>query len=373
MLNLTATPVLAEPELAEQIEGQSRELASLAKEMESLRDRVEGTEREIASVDERIDALAQKRDQLLKRQATLRTDRQTLQTRVAALSDSLAASLAVAYRLGDRSLVELLLAGADPLATERDLHYLRHLIAPIRDELVAWRQAREALAAVESELEAESNRLVQTAQELEARKTRLSTLRARRQADMAELEERLADGEARLADLRNRKARMEEELARIVVEQAPDPDPAPEPVPAQPAPPAQADEGGIPVTASVARGYGAALGVGNLKSEGLFFETRRGMPVRAVADGQVVFADWMSGLGQMVILRHAGGYLSLYAHNTRLLVAQGDQVRRGQSLAEAGRTAGRAEPGLYFEVRKGNRPVDPASWAPYRQARSGAG
>ncbi|MFP4154723.1 MAG: murein hydrolase activator EnvC family protein [Halothiobacillaceae bacterium] len=365
---LPFTVVKAEPSIDDRIERQSHELASIGERVEALRARVESAEREMTTVNERIEALSAERARLVARQEALRADRSALAARVDALSESLKDHLQVAYRLGDRGVIELLLGDSDPLDTQRDLLYLRYLIAPIRAELAGWQTARAELAEVEAAIEEQSRQLAETTGRLEARKKSLEAASARRSAGVSELEEQLADGQARLADLRNRKARMEAELARIEAE----PEPRVE-APAPQGPAGPVDENGIPVLAKVLRGYGAALGVGDLKSEGLFFETQRGMPVRAVAQGQVVFADWMSGLGQMVILRHSGGYLSLYAHNIRLRVAEGDRVQRGQILAESGRTAGRAEPGLYFEVRKGNRPVDPASWKPFRESRAGAG
>ena len=88
----------------------------------------------------------------------------------------------------------------------------------------------------------------------------------------------------------------------------------------------------------------------------------RGAQVSAVATGRVVYADWLPGLGLLVIIDHGEGYMSLYGHNDRLLKAVGDPVSSGEAVAAAGDTGGRASPELYFEIRRAGKPVDPAPW-----------
>ena len=76
----------------------------------------------------------------------------------------------------------------------------------------------------------------------------------------------------------------------------------------------------------------------------------------------VEFADDLPGFGQCVILDHGAGYYTLYAHLDRVFVAKGDEIARGQVIAEVGRPAGGERPQLYFEVRHGRTPLDPADW-----------
>ena len=85
--------------------------------------------------------------------------------------------------------------------------------------------------------------------------------------------------------------------------------------------------------------------------------------MRAVADGKVVFADWVRGYGQLLIVQHKGGYLSLYAQNEALLKRQGAAVQRGEVLATAGRSGGERQTGVYVEVRRGGQPINPTRWS----------
>jgi len=116
-----------------------------------------------------------------------------------------------------------------------------------------------------------------------------------------------------------------------------------------------------PVPGRIAARYGETR-AGGLKWNGELIDTQRGVGVRAVADGRVIFADWLPGLGLLTILDHGDGYLSLYGHNERLYVAAGTRVTAGETIAAAGDSGGSPRPALYFEIRKGGRPIDPRPW-----------
>ena len=95
---------------------------------------------------------------------------------------------------------------------------------------------------------------------------------------------------------------------------------------------------------------------------GLVFAAPQGAPVRAVAAGQVRYAGWFRGYGQMVILDHGRGDLTVCAHLDELSVEKGEVVRSGQEIGTVGQTGSLSEPGLYFELRDDGKPVDPRPW-----------
>jgi len=97
-------------------------------------------------------------------------------------------------------------------------------------------------------------------------------------------------------------------------------------------------------------------------------EAAAGTPVRAVYHGRIAFADWLSGLGLLVIVDHGGGYMSLYGHNEALLKESGEWVGPGEPIAQVGDTGGQARAGLYFEIRLNGEPVDPNPWIAKRPA-----
>ena len=116
-----------------------------------------------------------------------------------------------------------------------------------------------------------------------------------------------------------------------------------------------------PVSGSLLAAFGGRL-PGGRRSDGVLIAAPAGTAVKAVADGTVVFADWMTGYGNILIIDHGNGYMSLYAHNDSLLRAAGDAVRRGDALAAVGSSGGQERPALYFELRRNGTPVNPSGW-----------
>ncbi|MGX5673731.1 peptidoglycan DD-metalloendopeptidase family protein [Thermomonas sp. XSG] len=116
-----------------------------------------------------------------------------------------------------------------------------------------------------------------------------------------------------------------------------------------------------PVSGSLLAAFGGRLPDGR-RSDGVLIAAPAGTAVKAVADGTVVFADWMTGYGNILIIDHGNGYMSLYAHNDSLLRAAGDAVRRGDALAAVGSSGGQERPALYFELRRNGTPVNPSGW-----------
>jgi lipoprotein NlpD len=101
-------------------------------------------------------------------------------------------------------------------------------------------------------------------------------------------------------------------------------------------------------------------------NKGLDFAGKAGDPVLAAGDGKVVYAgSGLRGFGELVIVKHNATYLSAYAHNRKILVKEGQQVSRGQKIAEMGNTDADSVK-LHFEIRKQGKPVDPAQYLPKR-------
>ncbi len=127
------------------------------------------------------------------------------------------------------------------------------------------------------------------------------------------------------------------------------------------APPLRVGGLGWPVAGGLLASYGGRLPDGR-RSDGVLIAAAAGTAVKAVADGTVVFADWMTGYGNILIIDHGNGYMSLYAHNDGLLRDAGDAVKRGDAVASVGTSGGQEQPALYFELRRNGTPVNPAGW-----------
>jgi lipoprotein NlpD len=147
------------------------------------------------------------------------------------------------------------------------------------------------------------------------------------------------------------------------------PAPLPAPVPIPPAPAktlAEAPRFIWPVRGRVVAGFGD-LGNGRY-NDGVNLAVTRGEAVKVAADGVVLFAQTMRGFGNLVLVRHAGNWLTAYAHNDVVLVSRGTAVKRGETIARAGQSGTVSSPQLHFEVRRGSKPLNPLQYLPSRDA-----
>jgi septal ring factor EnvC (AmiA/AmiB activator) len=118
----------------------------------------------------------------------------------------------------------------------------------------------------------------------------------------------------------------------------------------------------LPVRGELAGRFGGQRQAGSASSKGVFIRAAEGETVRAIGPGRVVYADWMRGFGNLMIVDHGDAYLSIYGNNESLLKQTGDPVAAGEVLATVGSSGGGEQTGLYFEMRHLGRPFDPLSW-----------
>ncbi|MEO8486246.1 MAG: peptidoglycan DD-metalloendopeptidase family protein [Betaproteobacteria bacterium] len=125
----------------------------------------------------------------------------------------------------------------------------------------------------------------------------------------------------------------------------------------------------LPVHGELAGRFGAPRDGSGAPWRGWFIASAAGADVRAVAAGQVVWADWRRGFGNLLILDHGDGYMTLYGHNEALFASVGATIAPGAAIAQAGTSGGAEMPGVYFEIRYDRRAVDPAPWFAREAAR----
>ena len=118
----------------------------------------------------------------------------------------------------------------------------------------------------------------------------------------------------------------------------------------------------LPVKGEITNKFGANRPDSTVAWKGLFIRTASGQEVKAVAAGRVVFADWLRGFGNLLIVDHGNAYMSLYGNNETLYKQVGDELRGGDTVAAVGNSGGNAESGLYFELRHESKPLDPLKW-----------
>lgn len=118
----------------------------------------------------------------------------------------------------------------------------------------------------------------------------------------------------------------------------------------------------LPVKGSITNRFGDTRPDSTVLWKGLFVRATASQPVKSVAAGRVVFADWLRGFGNLLIIDHGNGYMSLYGNNETLFKQVGDTLHGGDSIASVGNSGGNEESGLYFELRHEGNPLDPMKW-----------
>lgn len=119
----------------------------------------------------------------------------------------------------------------------------------------------------------------------------------------------------------------------------------------------------LPVKGQLMNRYGSRRTETGINWKGLFISADEGTHVKSVAQGKVVFANWMRGFGNLIIIDHGSGYMSLYGNNQSVLKSVGDKVKSGDTIATVGNTGGNDRVGLYYELRKRSKPFDPLKWS----------
>jgi murein hydrolase activator len=122
----------------------------------------------------------------------------------------------------------------------------------------------------------------------------------------------------------------------------------------------------LPVRGEVTNRFGSAREDSGISWKGLFIRASEGADVKSVASGRVVFSDWMRGFGNLIIVDHGGGYMSLYGNNQAVLKQEGEEVSAGDTIASVGNSGGNESNGLYYELRRQSKPFDPLSWSVLR-------
>ena len=313
----------------------------------------------------------------------LQARRTALQATLDERRAELAAMLRAAYAVGNDAPLQLMLAQDKVADANRLLAYHGYLqrervqrIAVIGAELDEVQQVETQILATRRELDAARNQQAAQLAEVNRDRSERATL-------VAQLERKVRDQRGReqqlgrdakalervLAQLRAAAARAERERREAAERAARAAEQAKregKPVPPPPKPyasatPIQVGGLGWPLSGNLLARFGGNLPDGR-RSSGLLIAAPVGTPVRAVADGRVVFAEWMSGYGLICIVDHGNGSMSLYAYNDALLRNVGDTVRRGDPVASVGNSGGQGRPALYFELRRNGSPVDPAAW-----------
>jgi len=344
-------------QLQQQIELVTRELESartqLNDEQEQLRAaelRLGQLQREISANLTAIASTEQELEALEARQRELEQARDGQQVRIGT-------ELRAAWQMGQQGTLKVLLSQESPHTVARAMAYYRYFFHARNNLVAEYRATLEELSAVRARSEAAAQELLAQQASLEAQRQEVLASRQERELLIASLAASISSQDQELQQLQRDRAELEsllEAIAQAVVElQLP-----------EDYQPFTSLRGALPwpVDGRRSNSFGASRGAGGMRWQGINLVAEEGTTVRAVHHGRVVYADWLRGSGLLLILDHGDGYMSLYAHNQSLLKDVGEWVAPGTPISTVGNSGGLDQYGLYFEIRKDGKPVDPVVW-----------
>jgi murein hydrolase activator len=276
--------------------------------------------------------------------------------RLTAERAALGSQVRMSYITGRAEVFKLLLSQQSPSTLGRMLVYYDYLNRARAARIAAVAADLDKLAA----LNADTARVEAELKDLEAAQATqaaaVAKSRDERQAVVVRLESTIKDDSEAVAKLKGEEKRLAdlvEQLRQLMAG-----------LPVEGDQPFATLKGKLawPVQGKLAGDFGQPRAGTVVKWNGVLLEAPSGTAVRAVYHGRVAFADWLPGLGLLVIVDHGGGYMSLYGHNEALLKESGDWVQPGETIAQVGDTGGQARPALYFEIRFKGEPVNPHTW-----------
>jgi murein hydrolase activator len=358
-------------------------------------DELRQSERAISTAVRQLRQLDGERQQAQTELQRLAQQTEATTTRVRQQQAHLAQALKAAYLRGQGDALKLVLNGADPNQTARDLRYLAHLSGAQLAMIEALRADLVQLAALQQQAEQKSTELTQVQAARKAEQEKLVAEKHAREQVLQKLSVQIQQQRRQISNLKRDErslTQLVERLNRLMAQQA-----AREAERARAARQAQnkptAEKGAasqrrpiavntetpvafrserpfsglkgslhLPVAGELMNRFGAPREDGGVNWKGLFIRAAQGTAVKAIAAGQVVFAEWLRGFGNLIIVDHGEGYMSLYSNNESLYKQVGERVQPGDAIAMVGNSGGQPDTGLYFEMRHQSRPVNPLLW-----------
>jgi septal ring factor EnvC (AmiA/AmiB activator) len=320
---------------------------SLSSELQTLEQQISETNTRIYQVNSTI----KQQNKLLK---PLLKQQQVLQDRVAKQRADLAKQMQAAYQMGQQNFLELLLSQEDPTKFSRISMYYqsvnraRELL--IQQFLQSLQQVQENQQAINGTV----SKLTQLRASRVSEQGNLKQKESSRKKLIVQTNSQIKTQQQRIRQLELNKEQLQNVINQLNTQKQ------------------YGDLAGVafdklrgrlpwPVQGRITRDYGQTYDT-RLISNGIFITAAANSPVHAVATGQVIFANWLRGYGNLLIVSHTGGYMTLYAHNDALFKHVGDMVQPGEAIALVGNSGGLATPGLYFEIRYQGKTRDPNRW-----------
>lgn len=373
----------------QQIAQKQQDIRQQQQDIKSLHRQLKADEQAISQLARRLNGTQQQLQQIREELSELNRQSQSLTRALQQQEALLAGQLAQAYRFGHHDTLKLLLNQQDPTSMARALDYYGYLNQARLAVIAQTQQTQQALERNRQQTRRASERLTALVKGQEQDHSALAEKFSQRETTLGALKHSLQEDQQQLGRLQQAEKKMQQQIeaARRKLEaerqrkraEALARARAKAKAKGESEAAAQAKEearlasnahkglgklrGQLPwpVQGRLLRQFGSPR-TGQVTWKGILIGATEGTPVKAIAAGDVVYADWLEGFGNVLVIDHGHGYLSLYGSNQALLKMAGDSIQAGDTIALVGRSGGQDSAGLYFEIRQQGQPVNPSRW-----------
>jgi septal ring factor EnvC (AmiA/AmiB activator) len=373
----THAPAAPKPELQElrgRIESLQKELDSKEDAKADAADELKSSEQAISSINSTLRDLTRQQQSTQTTLKSLEQEKTSVDKRIHAEQVLLGRLLFQQYRSGQQDQFKILLNQEDPSQATRQLRYYSHL-ARARGELLEHLRGNiEKLHQLTLATEAKQSELSQNQTEQDKQRQKLLAQQQMKKKLVTQLAKQIGQQRSELLRLQRNEKRLTQLIERLAKQQqtankkierpssAARNSAVPDASYAGTSFPQLKGKLQLPVRGELTGRFGTPRQDSGSPWRGLFIRTAAAQEVRAIASGRVVFADWLRGFGNLLIVDHGGGYMSLYGNNESIFKRTGEEIRAGDVIASTGNSGGNPETGLYFEIRYQSRPFDPLVW-----------
>lgn len=377
-------------ELHDKIESLKKELDDTKEAHADASDALKESEQAISNTNRKLYELQQQQQQTSTQLQSLQQQQNGVDSELQKQQRMLSSQFYRQYLHGQPGYTQLFLQQENPAEAARQWQYYRY-VAQARAELISGMQRNlEKLTRLNEETAASLQKLTDLKAAQEAERAALQAQKNQRNKVLQSLAAKINSQRGQIDKMKRDEQRLSqlvEKLARLAAM-------PPKRKPQKPATtdkaspsspqviarnedlPTNAFEGGnfaalkgklnLPVRGDILNRFGSSREDTGVSWKGLFIKSAEGSEVKSVASGRVVFADWLRGFGNLIIVDHGNSYMSLYGNNQALLKQVGDTVKGGDTIASVGNSGGNEASGLYFELRYQSKPFDPLSWSVVR-------
>lgn len=336
--------------LKQKIDTVKNKIQSTRHEKSRFEQQLQQAESRISDIEGKLRSLEHQIQTQQQRLAKLREQQQNIQRKVNNEQKHLGQNLRQAYILSRQSNIKLLLNAENPDQISRLVKEYQYVAKAHNQQIAILKNHQQQLENTKRQIRTKVHHLKKLKRQKRQHKQQLAKQKQKRRLYVKKLKQKLNTKQKRLKKLEQDRARLNKLINKL---------PRPE---KQRTFRQQKGKLKWPIKGKILHHFGTRMPYSHMKRRGVVIKTSMNQSVHAIAQGQVVFANWLSGYGLVLIIDHGKGFMSIYAHNNSLLKQEGDKVKSRETIATTGQSGGYDKPKLYFALRHKGQPLNPRRW-----------